>query len=489
MKNELRPRSLVSLLALSALTACSSNPTAPAQDDPTTSDGRHAADAGADGAVSSGAVPPPPPSDPCNAVPSESSGVFVALMSPSTSTATCGSIAEPCTSVQAAIERAAATGKSTVYVASGLYVESLALKPGITVAGGWSRSTEGAWTKECGANASAFAIVRAPATADTTVTADIPGEATLDTLTIESKQVADPGQSLYGIVARGPATHVGLRSVKVVVAAGGNGAPGAPGAAGITAAGGCTSPSDGVGATTPGAHGVGASAGRFTSAGYAAGSASSGFPGAAGHNGSAGAPPDCVVRIACNLTPDEKACMQPPQADQVRSCGTDGLVGCGGGGGGGAPGQNGGSSVAVLADEALVTVFKGRLEAGKGGDGGAGGSGSPGAPGSNGIEGAAGPPIPGSCTFFLKHLTPGSTLPFCLEGDPVRGGAWGAGRGGGTGSAGGNGGGGAGGFSYASVTLGRGSVTATDAALVHAAGGAGGVSSNAGAAGAGAEHN
>ncbi len=163
-------------------------------------------------------------------------GVFV-LAGGSSDASSCGSATDPCGSVQLGINVAQATGKTIVYVgeSGSPYVESITLDANLTVEGGWSR-TGGAWSPVCD-NADQAVVIQAPPNATTTVLADaLGGAATLSTLTIQSKDQASvqPGESLYGIFARGSSTTLALNDVVVQMANAGDGLSGDAGTPGVS---------------------------------------------------------------------------------------------------------------------------------------------------------------------------------------------------------------------------------------------------------------
>jgi hypothetical protein len=187
-----------------------------------------------------------------------------------------------------------------------------------------------------------------------------------------------------------------------------------------------------------------------------------GSPGGNGLDGGSGVCANCVAPgcsgSGCGV------------ASTTKTCGQDGLSGCGGPGGlpgGGAGG--GGSSIVLFAWDAHVTCNGTTLTAGAGGAGGPGGTGGDGGGGSAGAAGTGA----GTC---------GTTVPaglLCLSGctttsNPVTmsgGGAGGAGAAGGTG---GTGGGGAGGWSCAYYLGGAAVMTPSGSSFNHGAMGTGG---------------
>jgi hypothetical protein len=379
-------------------------------------------------------------------------GVFVAGAGVGHDTTDCGDRSKPCGSVQFAINRATTiAGKTTVYVASGTYEESLKLVANITVDGGWE-IFNGVWARNCTSTPNAAVIIRAPNDANVTVLADYAGEATLHLLTLRSKATALPSETLYGVIARGAATNLRLDDVAIVVASGGDGNDGVGGALGTPGLGNCP-PSDGGVGVPSSAVGAGADAGFFTDGGYVALPAvtvgGNGTAGLAGLNGTDGGCKTCFATcgngvLSCSTTAG------------TASCGTPGSAGCPGLGGiGGQPGGGGGSSIGIFATHAKVTVTGAGVETGNGGAGGAGGLGGDGGPGGNGMSGTAGPVCSIDCTGY----------PACAPtngfGDPGA-----AGGRGGNGGAGARGGSGAGGFSYGVYAGGDAAVTLVSGATI-----------------------
>jgi hypothetical protein len=447
---------------------------------------------GADAAPDAGG-----PVDPCTLErPDGTAGVFVA---PGGDVApVCGAIDKPCASVSDAIEIATKGGRAKVYVAAGLYDrETITLRPGITVQGGWNRSATGAWTKDCGASPSSLVTLRAPAGADRTVVASFTGPAaaaTLDTLSVESKAFADKGQSLYGIFVTGASTHLVLDRVDVTVRAGGDGADGVDAVPTPPARSDCAIAGDGHASLVPGANGAGAPAGSFTAGGYAAGAAVDGAAGSAGATGPRVDGDMCVTGKPCtpctvgkdcddttSIAPTENIIAKSCVMTVVSTCGLAGTSGCGGAGGArGTLGKNGGSSVGVFVSDGTVVAASSAISAAKGGAGGHGGRGATGGKGAtSGIDGT-----PGGTTLYGTCVVdqPKGTVDVynCIGGAPVVGKAGAKGGAGGDGSAGGGGGGGSGGFSYSYVVVGGGKVSATDTSFGFKEGGVGGIGGAAG---------
>jgi hypothetical protein len=407
---------------------------------------------------------------------SDSTGIYVSTSG--TDGASCGDRVQPCRLIQTGINRADMLGRSVVYVNAGTYDERLTLAAGIRVEGGWGAVGQ-VWSPICTATASEAVTVQ-PSSGNTTVFADaLGGTASLAWLSIKSKQAASaPGESLYGVFARGTTTRLDLEQVRITVGPGGNGSSGARGADGIPGTGMCTPAGDGL-KGSDGALGGGAVPGTFDMNGYVPGDATVGPTGGVGHNGVAmeGASSCVGCWAVCQIrqgTADQCESSVGPD-----SCGmNDGSPGCGGPGGrGGQGGRGGGSSIALFVWGATVNVIGGSLAGGNGGLGAAGGAGGNGGPGAAGVEGTKGPLcLSGQCIY---QVTGGSSCSSLLRSVQGRGGVGGNG---GPGGIGGQGGGGAGGSSFAVYKGGGGNVTVS--AETALANGSAGTSMGNGAAGA-----
>jgi hypothetical protein len=355
-------------------------------------------------------------------------------------TATCGTLSTPCKTIKFGISQALGTGKS-VYVAGGTYSEAITLAAGITIVGGFDLGNGGEWITTCNATPHDEVIVQAPDSP--AVLADqLGGVAQLQTLTVKTVAVGQPGESLYGVFARGTTgvTRLNLIDVAVISGTGGIGTNGGTGDAGAQGSGTCA-PGDAGPGVPNGVPGSGADAG-WSSQGYIG---NLGTPGGTGATGSS-APATtgtCETCVSCS------SFIGCTQKDVDASCGTPGQPGCGGGGGlGGGGGGSGGTSVAlfVWGGSATVTVTGGVLMAGNGGNGGNGGLG--------GMPGAGGPGTAGSSGPMCDTVCNGS----CVPASPLAGSGGPAAQGG-EGASGGQGGGGVGGSSYAIVHGGGASVT------------------------------
>ena len=357
----------------------------------------------------------------------------------------CGEVALPCRTVAVGIERAAALGKPTVAIAAGEYEEEIALRAGIGLRGGWQPSPSDPWMADCTEQAAELVVLRAPSNASVGVIAeDLGGEASLEVLTILSKDSVEvgAGESVYGVVARGASTLLNLDQVIVEATGPGAGTDGLDGELQPSGLSGC-SPEDGSDGAA-GADALPVDAGDFTAAGYSSPFGWAGTPGSSGAAGTPGEPGGCVECVACSFA--GKKCKTSALGD---SCGTPGLSGCGGLGG--VPGQGGGgggSSVALYAWDAVVTVWGGLLVAGDGAAGGHGGAGELGGLGGLGSPGLGGIACTTTCSID-EHT--------CIE-HTEQGPGGTAGGPGGTGGRGGDGGGGPGGHSFTIVAGGSANV-------------------------------
>jgi hypothetical protein len=407
-----------------------------------------------------------PPGNQPNCTPDEAdpaNGVFV---SPSGSaSATCGAAAEPCATLEQAMDRATAMGRSVIYLDRGTYSEALALRAGLTFRGGYARS-DASWTRSCATDRASYSRIQS--TTEVGVWAEYAGSAELESLTVATLATVPMGHSTYGVFARGTSTKLTLREVEVFAASGGDGQTGNSGATPAPRTGTCAPAGDGANGVGDGLPGTGAAAGTIDSSGYVPGDGAPGGPGEPGHNGTAGQSTCRVCYESCDTT----TCSGTTTG---QSCGVPGSAGCGGaaaeGGGGGG---GGGSSFGLFAWGAQVQVIGGLLQSGNGGRGGAGGNPGNGGEGSDGSAGMNGE----SCTVCTKGIGPitpppltpdtevqaaeiiagpnvappirvidgGVISPVCVEGKGAGVGT--AGGRGGKGSRGGMGGGGAGGSSY-----------------------------------------
>jgi hypothetical protein len=158
--------------------------------------------------------------------PDTNTGIFVAK--DGSDDGSCGSEDHPCLTINMALDKAASTAiKNTVYVATGIYNETVTLKPGLTIEGGWA-DVGGVWDRVCSVADPTQAAVVAGTTPITieaeNLNAVSPGTATLRFLNINT-QAPDPGTTIYGIYADGT-TSVTLDNVIVSVGHAGDGKDG-----------------------------------------------------------------------------------------------------------------------------------------------------------------------------------------------------------------------------------------------------------------------
>jgi len=432
---------------------------------------------------------PPLPCDPKDGPP-EKEGIFVSATG---SELNDGSADKPVQTIKTGLNVARTQKKARVFLDVGEYAETVSMAdtdPGIVIEGGWKRGTAGAWRKNCG-KPSEETIIRSgdPIAVTATNNAHLSG---LRVLTVKTKDkgadgaVGAGGQSVIGILIKGPTTQFVLDRVIVLAGSGGSG-----GGAGTSPAptpgpdcSGITDCSDGsMGATGKSPPPAAKNNGKFTEDGYAPGTGEAGGPGATGKNGTAGGtgtPAKCVSCPTGCMTSDKcVGTLTTPIAANPGKCG------CGGtGGGGGLGGNGGGASVAVLIVGAKVEIDRVSFTAGNGGNGLHGGTGGT---GTSGGLGSAGGTIFSGCYVDCKGTVSGScgsaeiSCGYGTYGYPVAGGT---GGGGGKGGQGGTGAGGPGGPSYA-IALANGAEVSGAALLLKP--GTGGTGADGAAAGASAD--
>ncbi len=356
-------------------------------------------------------------------------GVFVSSFADGSSEG-CGSVDEPCASISAGINRAVATGKSSVYVRQGNYPEQVTLDHPISLSGGWVLF-QGAWQRECGQLA-VFTTIQSPTAIGLRAEFVSEGTARIEALTIRSKgpDGQTNGESRYGIFARGVNTRLELTDVTVAPGDANDGARGADGAL-------LPGPACAVGSGAngePGETPAPAISGTFTVNGYIPSPGNDGGDGAAGDGGINGS----TGSHACTYCSVVNGNCQGV-AGGVREA-SGGTGGCGGpAGSGGKAGTGGGASIGLFTWAAQVELLSHvTISAGSGGDAGAGGlgaNGGTGAPGTSGAEVA--------CNSNLSGLSCPSQCYETAQGTP--GGKGGDGGSGASGSAG------AGGPSFALV--------------------------------------
>ncbi len=393
-------------------------------------------------------------SGPCTLPPvNAASGVFV-LQGSATGDPNCGTMANPCSTVELGVGAAAAMSKSIVYVGPGSYTEAVTVSSTVTIQGGYDAS----WSPTC---SNTDTVIR-PGMADITVHVT-GGVVTLSTIKLRNKAATPSnGESFYGVEAEGNGTQVLLDDVAILLDRAGDGIAGGTGATGVPGVSGTCPPGMGA-AGAAGAPGAGSDGGVFTSLGYSPGSGIAGHPGQSGGDGPVLTDAGTVACGACTGVAPACAFLK----NGTNETGTAALPGCGGGGaGGGAGGGGGGSAIALLAWGGALVTINGNcvLTAGSGGNGGLGGA--------SGAVGGGGLPVPGHdsqpCT--IACVANGNT---CVA--EMDAGAAGTAGSGGAGGVGGGGGGGAGGSSIDVVQGGGATVTMKGApSLTLGSAGAGG---------------
>lgn len=398
-------------------------------------------------------------------VPDEAAGLFVSSTTGS-DTLSCGSRNSPCKTISKGMERASGL-KSVIYLERGTYSEQVVMTAGMRLEGGWATGGSG-WIPDCNVDATKIVVTES----DTAVSVkDLNGAASLAFVSVENQTIAEPGQSLYGVFARGASTKLTLEAVGVFVADAGAGANGNAGAWGHP--GGAIDPAG----CSPGNAGPGTPAkfdwtyprpGEFSSSGYSPANGRDGNDGTSGENGTKPTLLATCVR-GCTKLVSSTSCPAAPD-----SCGTEGKAGCGGEAGkGGGAGMGGGSSIALYVWDATVSVSGSSLQASNAGRGGTGGPGGRGGDGGFGVSGLVPTSACTKCTFVSG--TGGGFYTGVTE--IGRGTAGGPGGVGGPGTDGSPGTNGSGGFSYAVYRNASAQVTLD--ATVSAHGDAGGTNSGA----------
>lgn len=282
-------------------------------------------------------------------------------------TGSCGSITQPCASINQGQFRAVDTGRGSVFVAGGTYAK-FNVVAGLEVRGGYGQN----WQRGVTATSPVTATVNAAQDADLGGPVAIRAEGINTPTTVADLRVqgaaANTGQSSYGIFVRNSTNALVLDSLNVVAGSGGQGADGAAGQAGWLAAA-----SVGLGGQNgfePG--------GCNTSAAGEGGNGGSGANN--GGKGGKGGVIDgnCVIGIctSCDARP-----------------GNVGVTGAGFGGGSGGGGGNAGTSgipgVCNIQGNRATDGYNG-LGGASGAPGAAGAGGAAGLPGGDGGIGAAG---------------------------------------------------------------------------------------------------
>lgn len=353
-----------------------------------------------------------------------------------TDSPSCGTREAPCKTVMAGFASALAAQKPKVLLGPGIYNEVLELNGGFTFEGGWDVSGT-TWTARCGAGHSGLTTIQTPDSSNVSVRAT-KGATVLRFLTIKSKPTAAPGESLIGLIAIGPDVKVAIDDTSFIVAGGGKGTDGATATGTVDSA--CGGDHDGANGLN-GAAGAVSSIGSLSSTGFTSGIGGDGMPGTNGHQGTAAPVPSTFAYDKCVVS--GASCTSVSQ--QVVP--NQGLSGCGGGGGkGGKAGTGGGSSVGILASDALIVTYGGSVTTGAGGEGGNGGGGADGADGTPGKTGVD--------SVYLKAPSGGcGSPPDCGNISTALPGGAGGGPGG-KGGKGGQGSGGAGGWSISFAKFG-----------------------------------
>jgi hypothetical protein len=466
------------------------------------------------------------------------SGVFVD-QAVGSDTVSCGTREEPCASVATGMGRATATGKSSVFVAWGTYVEALSVFQGRSIYGGYEGCAVPAADCPWGRGGGLTTIRKSGANFGNNVVGmtanNITTPTKLQLVRIQAMSATGVGGSVYGMrVVNSPGLT--LEAVTIEAGNGNTGSSGSPGSNGPAGVNGADGGSGSCPAAGPG-NVVGGSGGQRTVGGDNISGGNGGFGGwATGTSGVAGGPGQAG---------------QPGNAPLGGSGGAFGTAGStdpaardGGDGGDGGPGLDGASGAGATDPFGqIVGGFwqgfggtSGQTGGNGGGGGGGGGGGAPtsesapsrqansGAGGGSGGGGATGGGASsaggGSFGLFVVNSTAGPG-PVVTDSEIISGsggtggtggiggegsdegglggqgfaacpewvGAGGDGGDGGPGGDGGHGGGGAGGASYSVFAS---QVTGFDPAaedanntFIHGQGGAGGASlGNSGVAGA-----
>jgi hypothetical protein len=426
------------------------------------------------------------------------SAIYVA---PNGNDTAAGTQAAPMKTIPAAITKAAmANPPQAVFVRAGTYTAQVAMKPGVSLFGGFDET----WKP----NPAVVTEIDAPSPA--VVFDQIMTGTSISNFTIKSDDAVGAGASSYAVVVTG-STGIELRDVTVTPGIGAAGVDGTDGTAGASGGNGstgqpgcenssflcdsCSIPVGGAG----GSSACGRTGGRGGAPGHengtgAVGGDGVGYPGSGGAGGPAGAgqngTPGAVGKDGLAGTAGTSGSggaevgtfngpLYLPSGGSNGTAGGPGTGGGGGGGGGGGSvdcdsygssggggggggcggglgtaGTGGGGSFGVVAVDSQVTIRSSMVVASHGGPGGRGGRG-----GTGGARGA-----------------PGSGGPYGGGGEQDDGGMGGRGGFGGLGGAGGHGGGGGGGPSAAVVCVGSSTITIPQSTLVGGTGGTAGPS-------------
>ena len=167
----------------------------------------------------------------------EADAVFV--LSSGADSATCGPLAEPCSTVQHGIDRAATLGFQGVYVAAGDYAESVSLVDGVSVYGGYDASA--AWSRDPGTHVSRVigndGVIEGRALtllADAISAPTIVADMTLVGPDAAGTLPGGQGRSSYVVVVRNSTGGLEIRGNSIHA---GTGAAGSAGSVGVAASG------------------------------------------------------------------------------------------------------------------------------------------------------------------------------------------------------------------------------------------------------------
>jgi hypothetical protein len=423
-------------------------------------------------------------------------------VAPGGNDANSGTRAAPFATVQAAITAADVAGNGgDVYVAGGVYEQSVVLKARVSVYGGF---VPGTWRRSL----SQETAIRGGTTAVSGADAE---NLTLDGLTIEAGNASAAGISSIALLLNN-SVNVRIHGNTIIAYGAGAGTSGVAGTNGLTgsnggsgqSAGFCSPPRAGGGGgsnyVAGGGGGNGGFAGGFNGSGGGASGAAAGGGGGGGgstfNDGGNGGNGRTGAQGADGARGAAFGAVSPAgyvPADGISGTnGTNGSAGGGGGGGGGTaadcgpgggggggggqrgtlatPGTGGGASIGILLlGTTTAEIVNNSINTGTGGNGGLGRAGGNGGTGGNGGSGGN-----HGCEFPLN---------FPCTGDGGDGGD------GGTGGRGGHGGGGGGGPSIGIVEAASASSVRTSNGFTLGTGGTGGTSpGNAGLAGETAQH-
>jgi hypothetical protein len=265
-----------------------------------------------------------------------------------------GSAAAPMKTIQAAIDRAITDG-ADVYVESGVYAETITLRNGVSLYGGFLRSGA-TWLRDVSAYTTTI-----NSSSNSAITATSASNLTVDGLTVVAADATMPGTSSTAILIRG-GTDLNITNNTLWAGNGAAGVAGDPGTAGARGNNGST-----VGGNTQGGGSGGAAVGSGFAKSGAGGSGGDGG-GAVGGNGDSGS---------------------------GGGSGSSSQVAGGGGGSGGSGnqadnGSNGGSGRTGVAGshgaagQEIGSLSPAGYEVSNGGNGGVGGGGSGGGGGGGG---------------------------------------------------------------------------------------------------------